>query len=192
MLLRRLPRYFFRGALITVPVGLTLYLLYFAFNAIDSLLPLKIPGLGLVVTISLVTLVGFLSSSVIGRTVVDLTERTLRGVPFVKLLYNSIKDLVGAFVGNKKSFNQPVAVQLGGGLCALGFITREQAQGLDFPEHTAVYFPQSYNFAGNLVLVPRERVQKLNVSSSELMTFIVSGGVSGLGVGQPLVVPPAR
>src|SRR5690349_5521846 len=107
MLLRLVPRYFFRGALITVPVAATLYILYQLFRTFDGLLPLGIPGLGLLATFTCVTLIGFFSSSVIGRTAIDYTERTLQRVPFVKLLYSSIKDLVGAFVGNK-SFNRPV------------------------------------------------------------------------------------
>jgi uncharacterized membrane protein len=55
-----------------------------------------------------------------------------------------------------------------------------------------VYFPQSYNFAGNLVLVPATAVTAVDVSSAELMTFIVSGGVSGLGIGAPTLQPPRQ
>jgi uncharacterized membrane protein len=188
--LRLIPRYFFRGALLTVPVAATLYILYELFRAFDGIVPVGIPGLGLLVTFSFVTLIGFLSSSVIGRTTFDLTERALRKVPLVKLLYNSIKDLVGAFVGNKKSFNRPVTVRFGpGDIYALGFVTRDDVAVLNKPGHVAVYFPQSYNVAGNLILIPRDAVETLPIQSSELMTFIVSGGVSGLGMGQSLVPP---
>ncbi len=192
MLLRDLPRYFFRGAFLTAPIALTLYILYWLFRAFDQLLPIGIPGLGLVVTLAFVTLVGFLSSNVIGRTAFDWTERVLRKVPFVKLLYSSIKDLVGAFVGDKKSFDQPVTVRLShdSSLRLIGFITRRQVSGLGLTDHVAVYFPQSYNFAGNLALVPRSLVEPVEASSAEVMTFIVSGGVSGLGVGQSVLPPP--
>lgn len=186
MLIRRLPRYFFRGALITVPLAATLFIPYQLFRILDGLLPLQIPGLGLLVTFAFVTLIGFFSSSVIGRTTLTYTERTLRRVPFVKLLYNSIKDLVSAFVTNK-SFNSPVSVKLGpNGILGLGFVTRADVSALHMPGHVAVYFPQSYNVAGNLALVPRELVEPLPVQSAELMTFIVSGGISGLGVGRSL------
>jgi uncharacterized membrane protein len=186
MLIRRLPRYFFRGALITVPLAATLFIPYQLFRILDGLLPLQIPGLGLLVTFAFVTLIGFFSSSVIGRTTLTYTERTLRRVPFVKLLYNSIKDLVSAFVTNK-SFNTPVSVKIGpNGILGLGFITRADVSVLQMPGHVAVYFPQSYNVAGNLALVPRELVEPLPVQSAELMTFIVSGGISGLGVGRSL------
>ncbi|HET9955365.1 MAG TPA: DUF502 domain-containing protein, partial [Polyangiaceae bacterium] len=119
-------------------------------------------------------------------------ERLLKRVPLVKLIYTSIKDLIGAFVGDHRSFDRPVAMRLAADspVRMLGFVTREALHTLGFVEHVAVYLPQSYNFAGNLVLVPRALVEPLDVSSGELMTFIVSGGVSGLGIG-PSMLPPA-
>jgi uncharacterized membrane protein len=184
---KALLRYFVRGCLVAAPLGLTIYIVYATLQMIDGWLPSPIPGLGLVITVALLTLVGFLTSNVIGRGAVDLADRLLSSVPLVKLVYTSIKDLVGAFVGDKKSFNRPVSVRLDGGspLMALGFVTRDTLDALQLPGHVAVYFPQSYNFAGNLVLVPRELVQPLEVPSSELMTFIVSGGISGFAVSAP-------
>jgi uncharacterized membrane protein len=153
-----------------------------------------VPGLGLLVTLVLLTLVGFLTSNVIGRSVVEMADRMLQHVPLVKLVYTSIKDLVGAFVGEKKSFNRPVAVRLSADspLMVLGFVTRDALTALSLPGHVAVYFPQSYNFAGNLVLAPRELVQALQVSSSELMTFVVSGGISGFGAPAPALTRRAE
>lgn len=191
--LRKLPTYLLRGALVTTPLAFTAYIIWFLFSTIDQLLPVGIPGLGLVLTVVLVTLVGFLTSNVVGRGVFDAAEGFLKRVPFVKLVYSSIKDLIGAFVGERRSFDQAVAVRLShdSPLKVLGFVTRKGLAVLGFPQHVAVYLPQSYNFAGNLVLVPAELVEPLDVSSSELMTFIVSGGVSGLGVGQTLLPPPS-
>lgn len=187
-----ITRYFVRGALIIVPFALTIYALYFVFVTVDRLLPFDVPGLGLLVTFVAVTLVGFLSSNVIGSTFVDLGEQLLRKVPLVALIYSSIKDLIDAFVGEKRRFDQPVSVALtpDGNLKALGFVTRRNLTALGYHGHVAVYFPQSYNFAGNLVLVPASSVTPVDVSSAELMTFIVSGGVSGLGVGAPTLEPP--
>ena len=192
MTLKRLVGYFVRGCLVLAPLGLTLYILFTILHAIDQFLPIGIPGVGLLLTLSLVTIVGMLTSNVIGRGVVETTDRALKRLPLVKLIYTSIKDLINAFMGDKKSFNRPVAVTLNpmSGLKALGFITREGLHSLDMPLHVAVYFPQSYNFAGYLAVVPREQVEALDVNSAELMTFIISGGVSGLGVGQS-VLPPA-
>jgi len=192
MTVKRLVGYFVRGCLVSAPVGLTLYILFTTLNAIDQWLHIGIPGVGLLLTLILVTLVGALTSNVVGRSLVEATDRALKRLPLVKLIYTSIKDLINAFMGDKKSFNRPVVVTLnpGSGLRALGFITRDGLATLGMPEHVAVYFPQSYNFAGYLAVVPREQVEALDVSSAELMTFIISGGVSGLGVGQSLLPPP--
>ncbi len=97
------------------------------------------------------------------------------------MLYNSIRDLVEAFAGEKKKFDKPVLVTLGPGCNAkvVGFMTRESLDNLGLKDHVAVYFPQSYNFAGNVLLFPKEEVKPLDIESSEAMTFIVSGGVAG-------------
>lgn len=194
-ILRECPGYVLRGALVSGPLALTVYILYWIFRTVDGLVPVGIPGLGVVVTVLIVGLVGFLSSNVIGSGVVETAERFLGRVPFVKLVYSSIKDLFNAFVGDKKNFDKPVLVQLTADarVRALGFVTRDGLVGLGMPEHVAVYFPQSYNFAGNLLIVPREVVEPLSASSGEVMTFVVSGGVSGFGVGHPMLpasVPP--
>jgi len=189
---KHLVRYFVRGCLVLAPLGLTLYIIFTILKTIDQLLPIGIPGVGLVLTLILITLVGLLTSNVVGRSALEFTERSLTRLPLVKLLYTSIKDLVRAFVGDKKSFDRPVAVSFhpGSGTRALGFITRDGLHQLGLPDHVAVYFPQSYNFAGYIGIVPRDQVEALDVSSAELMTFIVSGGVSGFGVGAS-ILPPA-
>jgi uncharacterized membrane protein len=181
--MKALFRYFAQGVLIAAPIAMTLYLVYAIVKAVDGFLGLGAPGLGLVVTLALLTTLGFVASSVIGTRLLTLPDRVLKRLPLVKILYTAIKDLVGAFVGNRKSFNRPVAVQLPGGLGAIfGFATRDSLAVLGLDGHVAVYFPQSYNFAGNLIAVPRAQVTPLDVKSSELMTFVVSGGVTGLGV----------
>jgi uncharacterized membrane protein len=192
MSLKSLVRYFLRGCLVTAPLGLTVYIVWVVLSAIDDLLNLQVPGLGLVATLALITLVGVLTSNVVGRTVIDLADGLLGRLPLVKLIYTSIRDLVSAFVGDKRRFNVPVAVSVSAaGARVLGFVTRDGLGRLGMPDYVAVYFPQSYNFAGNLLLVPRTQVERLTVPPSEVMTFIVSGGVSGFGVGES-ILPPER
>ena len=193
MTARRIARYFVRGCLVLVPLAMTLYIIWFTLSMIDRLLPVGILGVGLILTVFLITVVGFLTSNVIGRSVFDLTDGILARLPLVKLIYTSLKDLVRAFVGDQKSFNRPAAVRItpNGDTKLLGFVTRDGLAPIGYPMHVAVYFPQSYNFAGNLVIVPREQVELLDVSSAELMTFVVSGGISGFGVGQSLLPPPS-
>lgn len=194
MQLRKLVGYFLRGALVTAPLGLTLYLVLTVLTTLDRVLPIGIPGLGLLITLLLITAIGAFTSNVVGRSVLESTERFMSRVPLVKLVYNSIKDLIGAFVGDRKSFDKPVAVrpQRDSELRVFGFVTRQGLGALGFPTHVAVYLPQSYNFAGQLIIVPSDQVEPVDVPSGELMTFIVSGGVSGLGVGQSLLPPPPR
>jgi uncharacterized membrane protein len=188
---KRLVRYFVRGCLVLVPLVLTGYAIYQTLKWVDQLLPVGIPGVGLVLTVSLVTLVGLLTSNVVGKRIFQFTDRLLSGMPLVKLLYTSLKDLIRAFVGDHKSFDRPAAVSLApGGARMLGFVTRDELYALGMPGHVAVYFPQAYNFAGQLLVVPIESVELLDVPSSEVMTFIVSGGISGFGRGQSLVPPP--
>jgi uncharacterized membrane protein len=143
----------------------------------------------------IITLVGFLTSNVVGRAAFDATERFLTRLPLAKLVYTSIRDLVGAFVGEKKRFDRPVAVALmpGSRVRALGFVTRDRLDGLGMKDHVAVYFPQSYNFAGYLAAIPRDQIEPLAVSTTDLMTFVVSGGISGLGIEPaPVSRAPAR
>lgn len=193
--MKTLLGYFWRGCLVLLPVFVTAYVAYLVIAAFDRLVPLGIPGLGLVFVIALVTLVGFMTSNVMGRAVVEAAERRLSSLPFLKLVYGSIRDLVQAFVGNKKRFDKPVALALlpGSPVQVLGFVTRDALTELGKADRVAVYIPQSYNFAGNLVIAPREQVEALDASSTDLMAFIVSGGVSGLGV-EPSVSqkPPAK
>jgi uncharacterized membrane protein len=188
---KRLIRYFLNGCLVTAPLGLTVYIVLTVLGAIDSLLPFKIPGLGIVATLCLITLVGVLTSNVVGKSLIDLAESLLQRLPLVKLVYTSIKDLVSAFVGDKRRFDVPVAVSPFPGVDAklLGFVTRDGLARLGLPDHIAVYLPQSYNFAGCLMLFPRDKVEVLDLPASEVMTFIVSGGVSGFGRGESILPP---
>ena len=163
----RLIRYFVRGCLVSVPLALTGWIIYVTLRFIDNLLPIGIPGVGFVLTLALVTLVGLFTSNVLGKRVFQITDRALSGMPLVKLLYTSIKDLIRAFVGDHKSFDQPAAVALTpGGARILGFVTRDGLHALGMPDFVAVYFPQSYNFAGQLAVVPRNQVELLDAASS--------------------------
>jgi len=188
---KRIVRYFVRGCLVSAPLALTAWVIFVTLRFVDQLLPFGIPGIGFLVSVSMVTLVGLFASNVIGKSVFAFTDRLLSGMPLVKLIYTSMKDLIRAFVGDHKSFDRPAAVALTpGGARILGFVTRDALHMLGMPDCVAVYFPQSYSLAGRLAAVPREQVELLDAPSAEVMTFIVSGGISGFGRGQSLVPPP--
>lgn len=178
--MRPLIRYFVQGALVLVPIVSTIYLIYWVVSRLDRMLPIGIPGLGLLIALAVITSVGFLVSNVVGARLYASLEVALGKVPVVRMVYHAIKDLAGAFAGDKKGFDVPVVVALPGeaGL-VFGFQTREDLTVEGFPEHVPVYFPQSYNVAGNLIMVARQRVRRLDVARADFMSFIVSGGVSG-------------
>jgi uncharacterized membrane protein len=92
-----------------------------------------------------------------------------------------VKDLLAAFVGDKKKFDRPVLVRINkeNQLHRVGFITQQDLSDLGLKDMVVVYFPQSYAVAGDHFVVPRENVQPLNVSGPIAMKFIISGGVSG-------------
>ncbi len=178
--MRRLVGYFLRGLALVAPVALTVYVCWHVFVAIDTWITLPLPGLGFALTIALITLTGVLASNVLTQGLVAAFDRLLDKLPFVRLLYGSARDLAEAVVGDKRKFDSPVMVTLHAAseAKALGFITRRDLAALGVADHVAVYFPFSYSFAGQLLLVPVRHVVPLQTSNAELMTFIVSGGVT--------------
>jgi len=179
--MRRLVNYFLRGLVVTAPVALTLYVCWAVFRHVDQWLGLPIPGAGFALTLLLITLVGFLASNLLTRGAVTVVERLLERLPFVRLLYTSTKDLLNAFVGEQRRFDKPVLVSVAPGaeVHVIGFVTAESVAFLGLTGYVAVYIPQSYNFAGNLLVVPAARVRPVGVESADVLAFIVSGGVSG-------------
>ncbi|RJQ41499.1 MAG: DUF502 domain-containing protein [Nitrospiraceae bacterium] len=178
--MKKLLKYFFEGLLFLVPLVVTIYVLYFVFVKIDSIFSFKIPGVGFIITILTVTLVGFFASYFLTRSLVNIVDKLFSRMPVVKMIYTSIKDLIGAFVGEKKSFNKPVLVTVspGSNIKVIGFVTRENLDNMGLAGAVAVYLPQSYNFAGNLIIVPKEQVAPFNFESGQAMAFIVSGGIT--------------
>ncbi len=178
--MKRLMNYFLKGLLVFVPAALTVFTVVWVFTWLDGLLKIPIPGLGFIITILFITVIGFFASNFIGTKFFGLIDRLFTKLPVVKMVYSAIKDLIEAFAGEKKSFDKPAIVELTpGGAKGLGFITRESLEFLSLSDHVAVYFPQSYNFAGSVLIFPSDRVTPVDVDSSDAMAFIVSGGVSG-------------
>lgn len=178
--MKKLTKYFSQGLLFLVPIVVTIYVLYFVFMKIDGIFRFEIPGMGFIVTIITVTIIGFIVSHFLTKTLVHAVERTINRLPLVKMIYTSIKDLIGAFVGEKKGFNKPVMVSLSQDcfVQVIGFMTKDSLDNLGLTGKVAVYIPQSYNFAGNLIVVNKEQVTPLQAESGTVMAFIVSGGIT--------------
>ncbi|MGZ5475417.1 MAG: DUF502 domain-containing protein [Thermoanaerobaculia bacterium] len=171
---------FLRGIIIVVPIAVTVYILYQTFIRLNQLLVLRWPGLGLLILLAGTVLIGALASNFVGRNVLRLTEAVFTRAQIVRIIYAAIKDLLEAFVGDRKRFDKPVAVSLSAAadVRALGFVTQEDLAFLSMPGSVAVYLPFSYSIAGALVVVPRARVERLDADSASIMALVVSGGVS--------------
>ncbi len=178
----RLLNYFLKGIVLVAPLAFTVYVCVRLFTTIDGWLGIPVPGVGFIVTVVLITLFGFLASNLLARGVLAAVERVLERLPFVRLLYSSTRDLLNAFVGEQRRFDKPVMVAPypGGVARALGFVTQESLASMGLDGHVTVYLPQSYNFAGTLLIFPASAVTPMRADSADVMAFIVSGGVTAL------------
>ena len=181
-LLSNLFMYFLRGLLLVVPSALTIYIIWHTINWIDSLTGLGRPGLGMIILLVSITFLGYIGSTLLIKSLFDLTESYISRLPVVSLIYSSLKEFMNAFVGNKKKFDQPVLVVMNreARLHKLGFVTQEDLTGINLPGSIAVYVPHSYNISGDLFIMPKDTITPINVSSAEVTKFIISGGVTGL------------
>ena len=188
--MKRIAGYFIQGLLFIAPIGVTIYVVYLVFSFIDNLLktyidpvlPINIPGVNLLVVLIVIALLGFLGQSIIASPVKAFIAKLLKKAPFVKIIYTSIRDLLSAFVGKEKKFNKPVLVRVNtiSNLEKLGFLTQEDLSSLGIKENKViVYFPHSYNFSGEMFIVPGEHITPIKAPSAEVMKIIVSGGVAG-------------
>lgn len=187
--MKRIVNYFLQGLLFIAPIGITGYIVYLLFNFVDGILKeyiemwlgIHIPGLGIIILIVLLVLIGFLGQTILARPFKALFNRLMKRVPIIKVIYSAFNDLFSAFVGKGKKFNQPVMVMVNreSNIEKLGFLTETDLGELGEKEKVAVYFPHSYNFSGELFIVPRESIRHVDVNPAEAMKFIVSAGVAG-------------
>ena len=186
--MKRILGYFLQGLLLVAPVAIIIYILYWLFITVDGwliskielLLGFSVPGIGILFLFVSLTLLGILGKTAVINPIKKISNKFIKKIPLLNLLYTSLNDLFSAFVGKEKKFNVPVKVLFNkeNNLWKLGFITRESLDEFGLKDLTAVYFPHSYNFSGELYLVPFERVEKIDLPPAEIMKFIVSAGVT--------------
>ncbi|MES2874822.1 MAG: DUF502 domain-containing protein [Bacteroidota bacterium] len=193
-IVRALLNYMIRGALVILPIAAAVFLIYWIFVKVDTALnlsdviwvdqmgkPIYIPGLGILTVLIILIVVGIIVTNFVTDPIKKWFARWFRRLPVFNVIYTSFKDLTEAFVGDDKKFSEPVVVEVNEtGLKKIGFITQKDLSKIGYPGEVAVYFPLSYSFAGQLCIVRIDRVKTLNMSASEAMKFIVSGGVSHL------------
>jgi uncharacterized membrane protein len=179
---QKLIQYFLQGLLILGPVSITLYFIYVVFDKIDSILrpSINIPGLGFVIIIVFIVLVGYVSSFFVMGRLLSLVDRILEKTPGIKLLYSFVRDFFEAFAGNKKKFTHNVLACVDDtDIWRVGFITQEDMSHFGMEDYVAVYLPMAYSVAGNVYIVPKERIREItSISAAQSMKFAVSGGVT--------------
>lgn len=186
--MKRFFRYFLQGLLYIAPIGITSYIIYILFTFVDGLLReciikwlnVDIPGLGVLFIIVFLTILGYFGQTILARPFKLLFKKVMDKAPLVKLVYSSLNDLFSAFVGKERKFNKPVLVKVNtiSNLEKLGFVTQTDLTELKIKNKVAVYFPHSYNFSGELFIVPNEHITPLDIPAAEAMKFIVSGGIT--------------
>jgi uncharacterized membrane protein len=183
--------YFIRGLLFVAPLGFTILILYSAFDFVDGLVRINftweqpnqkifIPGLGFLIVLFGTAFIGFVFTRLLPQTIQNWLENGIKHLPIVKIFYTAFKDLISAFVGDKKKFTTGVLVTINkeSNIKKLGFLTQDELNAFNLPNMVSVYCPHSYAFSGEMFIVPKDQVQILNISSAEVMKIIVSGGVS--------------
>ncbi|MEJ7674590.1 MAG: DUF502 domain-containing protein [Chitinophagaceae bacterium] len=181
---QKLIQYFLQGLLILGPVSITVYAIYVVFDKIDNILRpvINFPGIGFIIIIGFIILVGYLSSFFMMSRILSVIDKVLEKTPGIKLFYSFIKDFFEAFAGSKKKFTNSVLANVeNNNVWRVGFITQQDMSRFQLPDFVAVYVPMSYSVAGNVYIVPKERVRAItNISPAQTMKFAMSGGVTDM------------
>ena len=188
LVVKKIFRLFLQGLLLAAPSGITIFVIYWVFEKIDGpirhyvnhIFNIQIPGIGLVVTFTVIALLGWAGQSFLFKPIGVFVDRIFEKAPIVKMIYSSLTDFFNAFVGEKKKFTRPVLVKVNliSNLEKVGFITSDDLSDLGIKDMVAVLFPHSYNWSGEMFIVPKEHITPLNLPPSEVMKFALSGGVT--------------
>lgn len=191
--IRRFIHYVLNGLLISLPVFGTGYIVYRLFNFLDSIVPRILyteselqtkgdhfSGWGILMLILVLFMMGWFGSIFINDRIKGLFTRLLDKIPGVNNLYKAISDVLSAFVGKEKKFNQPVLVKVSENmeLEMIGFITDTDLSELgNIQGKVAVYFPMSYSFSGHMMIVPVKNITRIERNSVDILKYTMSGGI---------------
>jgi len=191
---KKLLQYFLQGLLVLGPITITAYFLYWAVSSIDSSIPIfsykdvqgvvhvRNYGIGFVIIIAVVILIGYISSFFINSRFVSFFDKLLEKTPGIKHIYGTTRDFFEAFAGENKKFTKHVLANIDDNdVWRFGFITREEMDDFGLQDYVTVYVPMAYSIAGNVYVIPKNRIRLIdNISASQTMKFAVSGGVTDI------------
>ncbi|MDW8088386.1 MAG: DUF502 domain-containing protein [Bacteroidia bacterium] len=169
-------QYFLRGVFLFLPALATGYVIWLILRWLDSLLPVRLPGMGIFLLCLGIAALGYVGTHWLGPTIVASLEERIRRIPFIGFIYSSVRELVESSRQGLR-FDKPVLVQVGlePPLYRIGFLTHERP--LPDQPLVAVYMPYSFGFMGDLWLLPSSCVQPLKLSAAEALRFVLAGGL---------------
>lgn len=186
---QKVKRTLVAGLITLVPVAATFIVLRlvlvwmdsFASPVIQGLLDLYIPGLGILLTLALVYLVGFVASSVFGKRLIIWSESMLMRLPIVKIVYNPVKKLLGTFAmpGETQIWRTVMVEYPRRGAWMLGFVAGELPSSDPANDMVSVFIPNTPNpAAGRVIILQRSDVRFINLPIDDAIEFVVSGGTA--------------
>jgi uncharacterized membrane protein len=189
---KKLLQYFLQGLLILAPITITAYAIFWVVTSIDNLLPIftykdlqgnvKVQnyGIGFLIIILALIVIGYFSSFFITGRVVSFVDKLLERTPGIKYIYSTTRDFFEAFAGDKKKFTKNVLANVDDNdVWRFGFITRDDMEEFGLKDYVTVYIPMAYSVAGNVYVIPKERIKPItNISAAQTMKFAVSGGIT--------------
>ena len=189
----RIRNYFIAGVVVLIPIGITIYLTFFIMSISSKILPneinpnhylpYNIPGLEIFISIILITLIGWLSLSFIGKRLLLLFNAILKKIPILRTIYSAIGQMTETFTKNDKGKKNVVLVEYPRkGSWAVGFATKENTGEISTKTKQNlinVFVPTTPNpTSGFLLMFPKEDVIYLDLTFEEASKFIVSAGTS--------------
>jgi len=192
-ILTRIRNYFIAGIVVLIPIGITVYITILLINISsrilpkqlnpDYYLPYDIPGLEILIAIILITFIGWLSLSFLGKRVLNLFNTLLKKIPILRTIYSAIVQMTSSFTSPDKNKKNVVLVEYPRkGSWAVGFATKKNTGEISDKtkkELINVFVPTTPNpTSGFLLMFPKEEVIYLDMSFEEASKFIVSAGTS--------------
>jgi len=189
----RLRNYFITGAIVLIPIGITIYLTLFIIKISSSFLPKKInpnnylpfdiPGIEILITIILITLIGGLSLSFLGKKFLEVFNNILKRIPILRTIYSAVGQLTESFTSSKYSKKSVVVIEYPRkGIWAVGFVTKDNEGEISKKTNedlVNIFLPTTPNpTSGFLLMVPKKDLIYLDMTFEEASRFIVSAGTS--------------
>jgi len=190
--MKKLGSILLKGLVTILPIGLTVYFVYWLGVTTESLLskPIRFvvgehyfPGLGLITGFLLLFLIGLAVNAFLVRRLLGYGEELLLRVPVVKTVYSAIRDMTRLVNTDKKKgdLDRVVTLDVGHGRL-IGFVTQEHANTLGIgggEDLVAVYLPMSYQIGGYTIYIPRSRLTETDLTVEAAMRIVLTGGVRG-------------